>query len=793
MKAKIFLYLLLFIPFSSFAQLFTIKGRVIDQLSSESLPGVSIIYGDEKGVVSDMKGNFVIETDKKEFQIQCSFVGYEKEILKIQSTEYQNKELKIQLKVKTELLNTIVVSASKFDQDVSRVSNSMEIIQPRLIQNRNATSVVQIMDQVPGVVVIDTEPQIRGGSGFRYGTGSRTMVLLNDLPILSGDAGKPSWNYLPFENLEQIEVIKGASSVLYGSGALGGVINLRTAFAKEKPQTQFNFTSGFYDSPNRNNAKWWGNNVPLFSGFNFFHAQKIGNFDWVIGGNVYKEQGYIGPSPIDTTLSINTINLAQFDQRMRVNNQLQYRFKKIDGLRIGIDFNAMRARFADPFIWLNDTSGLYRAFQGSVTETNQTAYNIDPYIVWQINKKFKTSLKSRIYYQNNATNTNQSNRNTNYFTELQNQYRVEKSKNFKWIITQGLLLSETMGSSELYAGNLGGTALSSARNLAFYLQNDFDLFEKLTFNAGFRYEYFSINQDTSIQTDARPVFRFGLNYQLFKGTFFKASYGQGYRFPSIAEKFIRTNIGPIQVYPNYRLLPETGSNVEFGLKQVVAFDFLKLLFDFTYFRQQYENNVEFTFGSWGSDKSFQNFFGLGFQSLNVGTTVVNGAELSLTGKLKIGKSSLQILAGYTNIQSSAKNPNAPINGDTLLTYKSTSSDTTNTQLKYRFEHLLRVDIEWSYQKWMIGFSGRYNSFMQNIDRIFIDFDTTFRILPTGIADFRKRTQNGDWVFDTRLSYQFTNEFRISFICNNLLNREYSLRPLLINAPRNFSVQLNYRF
>ena len=65
--------------------------------------------------------------------------------------------------------------------------------------------------------MVDGEPQIRSGSGFSYGAGSRVMVMVDDLPVLSGDAGRPTAS--SFENLEQIEVIKGASSVLYGSAA----------------------------------------------------------------------------------------------------------------------------------------------------------------------------------------------------------------------------------------------------------------------------------------------------------------------------------------------------------------------------------------------------------------------------------------------------------------------------------------------------------------------------------------------------------------------------------------------
>ncbi|MCB0783304.1 MAG: TonB-dependent receptor plug domain-containing protein, partial [Flavobacteriales bacterium] len=102
------------------------------------------------------------------------------------------------------------------------------------------------MDQVPGVVVIDNDPQIRAGSGFSYGAGSRVMMLVDDMPILSGDIGRPSWTFLPIENLEQVEVIKGASSVMHGSAALSGVINVRTAYPRSEPRTRATVFAGMY-------------------------------------------------------------------------------------------------------------------------------------------------------------------------------------------------------------------------------------------------------------------------------------------------------------------------------------------------------------------------------------------------------------------------------------------------------------------------------------------------------------------------------------------------------------------
>ena len=88
----------------------------------------------------------------------------------------------------------------------------------------------------------------------------------------------------------------------------------------------------------------------------------------------------------------------------------------------------------------------------------------------------------------------------------------------------------------------------------------------LNISTGARYEYFSLNSETKhiIGGDTLdhfatggPVFRGGLNYQIGESTFIRSSWGQGYRFPSMAELFVSTNASGIEIYSNPELKPET--------------------------------------------------------------------------------------------------------------------------------------------------------------------------------------------------------------------------------------------
>ena len=194
------------------------------------------------------------------------------------------------------------------------------------------------------------------------------------------------------------------------------------------------------------------------------------------------------------------------------------------------------------------------------------------------------------------------------------------------VLTAGAVQQLTRGTAELYnGGNPDG--INTATNRSAYLQIDQKAGERLNLSAGTRYEHFSINDSTA----AKPVFRAGLNFQAAEASWFRASVGQGFRFPTIAEKFIRTGLGPLQVYPNNELRPETAINIEAGFKQGLRVGGFQGFLDVAGFYQKYDNFIEFTFGQWGNPLT-DPLAGNGFRSLNTGSSRVTGWEASLMGR-----------------------------------------------------------------------------------------------------------------------------------------------------------------
>ncbi|MFM7822686.1 MAG: carboxypeptidase-like regulatory domain-containing protein, partial [Bacteroidota bacterium] len=198
----------LFFAGSAFAQdRISLKGRVTDSKTGLTIPGVTIsIVGTTSGTVTDIEGKYQMELPRGESTLEVRFIGYKTLTNKIDIQGDKPITVDIRLEPESKLLDMVVVTAGKFEQRLDEVTVSMAVIKPTLIENTNATSVDQVMEQVPGVNIVDGQANIRGGSGFSYGAGSRVLLLVDDLPMVAADAGDVKWSFLPVENIDQIEV-----------------------------------------------------------------------------------------------------------------------------------------------------------------------------------------------------------------------------------------------------------------------------------------------------------------------------------------------------------------------------------------------------------------------------------------------------------------------------------------------------------------------------------------------------------------------------------------------------------
>ncbi len=798
----------------SFGQEGEVTGTVTDVRSGDFLVGVTVVSGPGTGAATDIDGRYSFKLPAGKHSLKFSYVGYEQVVKEIELAAGQRLVVDTEMKQSSQALDIVVVSAGKFEQDYGDITVSMEVLKPQMIENRNTVNIDQVLQQTPGVSIVDGEPQIRSGSGYSFGAGSRVMVLLDDLPILSGDAGRPSWGFLPIENLEQVEVIKGASSVLYGSAALSGVVNMRTAYPKEKPQTKITAFTGMYSDPQTAESKYW-DGQPMQVGAQFLHSRRVGQWDLVIGGNFLGDDGHLGPivnrdslgAIIDTSSSrFNPfqVNRNAAETRVRLNANVRYRFKNTPGLTAGVNTNWLKGESLATLVWENIDNGLYNAFDGSATRTKQVIGTVDPFVEYVTDGGSSHSLRGRWQKLDNDNDNNQGNFSDVFFGQYQFQQNFDRWGIENMTTTAGLIGILTFGESQLYAGD-NPEGDNEAKNYAAFLQVDKTFKERLTVSAGVRYEYFEING----QSEAKPVFRSGLNYQFGVASWARASFGQGYRFPSIAEKFIQTAVGVINIYSNPDLQSETSWNAEVGVKQGFKIGDFAGFIDLAVFRQEYENFIEFTFGQWNPRPDVTNLFGLGFKSVNTGRARVDGADFSVMAGGKVGEVELNFLGGYTYTLPVSLTPDSVYATNQVdegfeffqleqflsTSYTSTSSDPSDNILKYRMQHLIRVDAEATWKNINLGGSLRYNSFMRNIDQAFQDIENEFPTLfGPGINEWRTtRNQNGDFVIDMRVGYKIKDKHRVMLVISNVLNREYAIRPLAIEPGRLSVIQYSVSF
>lgn len=767
----------------------TISGIVIDEETYENLIGVNIITANGKGTATDVFGKYALKLEAGAQQITFRYIGYKDVVKDITLKSGEHKTIDIKLLTASKQLSTVVVSAGKFEQNLEEITVSMDVLKPTLIENKNTTDIQTAMDQVPGVNITDGQANIRGGSGWSYGAGTRVLVMVDDMPLISGDAGQVQWRLIATENIHQIEVIKGASSALYGSSALNGVINIRTAFPTQKSisknklpgYTKINSHFGLIDFPKRRTLNWNGEKRRAFKGTEIFHANKIGNLDMTLGANFFNDDGY---------------RMGEITDRKRFNFGLKYKDKKIQGLSYGANGNFLFQSTGSALIW-HSLEQAYIPLDSAITTTSGDTYNIDPFITYNRGNN-RHSFRTRYLKVINDNSTKgqddgQDNSSEIFYTDYQWQKNIEK---WNLRITTGTTNELVIANSDLFNGN------SKRKNHSLYTQID-KKWNRLNLSFGARFEHFRltskekylINEEfiNSFQA-SKPVLRAGANYRVAEETYLRTSWGQGYRFPSMAELFISTDFSGFRIYPNPELKPESGWSAEIGLKQGVKIGKWMGYLDIAGFIMQYDDMMEFSFSQWGNPAT-DPMFGLGFKSINAGKTQISGVEFSVSSSGEITKDlTINILAGYTYMNPISLSPDESlfmVQDSIPLTYSNSSSDPS--VLKYRYKNIAKLDGEIVYKKYTLGASLRYNDFMQNVDKIFTeDFIGGDNGMIPGINTARKQFENGDFIIDGRIAYNLNDNFRLGFIVNNILNREYMSRPADMEIPRTYAVQLSIK-
>ncbi len=661
-------------------------------------------------------------------------------------------------------LQTIVVSAGRYAQRMEQTTVSIDVLSPSILKNKPLLKIEDALIQVPGVTIQDGQANIRSGSGWSYGVGSRVQVLLDGLPLLSPDAATASWSLIPVEAMSQVEVVKGAASALYGSAALNGVMNIRTLEPGSEWVVRASVQSTVYDQPERRSLRWWEGTGPRTQGtMRFAIGKKIKKVGFLIHGQGLWDEGY---------------QYAVTEKSARFNAKVDY--EPIKGLHIGTQASVRGLKGATSLLWSDFRTGYIPL---DSTATNQGIYQltVSPYIIYRKGRSVH-SLRTRFMAHNNHL--------TAGLEDYSNAARTGYSEyTFHHYGTKGL--HYTVGVSGTRSISLNSVLFGGPHTAA--SNSVFGQWDKMlgawNFSLGARVENYVL--DTSSATG--PVFRAGVNRKIAKGLHVRSSAGQGFRYPTIAEAYTVAQAGPVKVFPNPLARAERGYTAEIGIKQMLQSGRASGYLDLALFTNHYDDMLEFTFGQW-TPAPIPTLANFGFKSINVGPAQMTGIELTASGRYDATEAiALQGMLGYTYTHPVALKPDSAYMIDaagTPVSYASTSMNTENNYLKYRYRHVAKADVEILYNQWSAGTSVRFNNRMDNMDELFVS--ALFNTLVPGVRDaYEYFLPHYDLLIDARLKYQSNKDLSFTFQVNNLLNQLIMPRPAALNAPRTWGVQITY--
>lgn len=558
---KFLIIAIIFLPLSLSAQSASIKGRVMSVNLQPIIGANVIILETGQGDASDEQGNFEIKNvEYGTYTLEISSIGYEKrKITNVKSGE-GIKPITIVLKETTFETEQIIVSASKYEQKIEDLTVSTTVIQPDYINRKNFLSFDEALRYIPGVQMNLEQVSIRGSSGYSKGVGARVLVAINGIPLYAGDNGDVVWELIPLSDIERVEVIKGPASSLYGSSAIGGVINIITKSSVTNPVTHFKSYFGTYDKPSYDTWKW-DDSYRTFYGAELTHSNSYENFGFTLSIKKFDNLGY-----------------RQNDYSKKYLGYLKLSYRFTDKNHITFFTNYLNMNRGNFLYWKDSRNALvpkdedngkyvksYRSFNGLIYHHN-------------FDERFFAEAKASYYF------TKFDGYGLEVTSSTANLYRGELLTNYAAseaiVLTTGAEVSYSKVKSNIFTNtNFFGSGA--------YTQIEYRGIKKLIANFGFRYDYIKV--DTISGKNAFTP-RVGLNYKLQDNLILRGSIGTGFRAPTPAEIFTTAGVGGgVDVKQNPDLTSETSISFEVGANYNHD---KNLSVDAAFYQTDYDNFIE---------------------------------------------------------------------------------------------------------------------------------------------------------------------------------------------------------
>ncbi len=708
-----------------FSQTGTIYGTVRDLESGELLPLVNIqIAGSNIGAATELDGSFKIPgLVPGRYKLIATYIGYKEEVLENVEVEAGNTHsVAFELEPVDLLAGEVIVTATRQPQAVKLAPASVAIVTSQQMREKNVTTFDQAFDEVPGVAVTRSSGanvqalSIRGASEVAGGgIGNRVLLLIDGRPAISPESGGALWNLVPVSSIERIEVVKGAYSSLYGSSAMGGVVNVITQNPTPDAYTKLHVNYGTYGPAPKSSG---------YSRYNDFYTAEIstsrslGRFSYLFDGGWKHNDGHREKSAFD---------LLNFYTKMayRLNGNRHVQFS----------VNANRIHNDTPATWLSKRQAFSVADFRKDDYQDKQEYNADLYYYALPNARVKYSTRFFYYhnYSQYSFDDNPGNDSTNVNTGRQvvarSSVRTQRLGNVSqldWFFNER---NAFVAGIEVKFDRVVGMpdtvlyGIHEAGSFAAYLQDEVKINARLTATVGARVDHYRIMGDFQ-ETNFSP--KLAWVYQLKENLSLRMLLAQAFRTPSIAERYIKFEQGGgLSFRPNPHLKSEKLIfSAEVGSKMKIASN---TSLDLSVFYNRYNDLISY-------QQLSKPLEPLVYEVINLKKAVMQGFEVSLS---QHWKKHLRVNIGYT-----------------YLDARDVSEGRYNDNLAYKYKHTFSASATGFYKNFTLNVNGRYRS---AIKEVFI---------------YPGNEPDAVFLLNSKLSWQLTEQQSFYIAADNIGNAQY---------------------
>lgn len=585
---------------------YIIKG-VVMTANGEPLAGASIVVeGTNINCGSNSKGEFSLNVQKdKVYKLRVSYLGYTPRLITVPASGHP--PLKIKLQPSETALNELVVTGSRYERQLKDVPVITRVISREEIETVNPVDFTTLLEYtLPGIqFYYNTMSQV---PEITYqGMDAKAVLFLLDGERISGESGDSNIDYSRFNinDIERIEVVRGAASTLYDSRAIGGVINIITK-KSVRP---------FTASMHTRYAGKKGQSYSASAGVNLHRFSSLTSFGWrkrdsyLVKDEQGKQKEIINPDGSVTKSKTDPVAFNIYGYSiMDVSQKLSYNFSdRFTGSARISYYTNKRDKY--------DNARYYQRYRDLILSGK---------LKWQFadNQNLDLSYIRDNYIKDNVYVDDDE----RVYGNVNSTIRLYYTGMFgKHTLSGGVdLLREDMKHHFMK-----DTATVHMNQYSFCLQDDWQLTDKMNVVVGVRGD-----KGGSYRLHFTP--KVSVLYRPLRTITLRAGYSQGYRIPNLKELYQEFNMGGmgIMMYGNKDLKPEEGTQISAS----VEYDYKGLNLSVSTYHNRYKNKISYEYISPGKSWNMKYV-----NALNVKTT---GVEVTANYKLPFG---LRFSGGYSYV------------------------------------------------------------------------------------------------------------------------------------------------